>query len=399
VLLFSAGDVVKQTMFIDEKPDPKEQKIAREQLQKMVHYAESSNCRRAELLAYFGEEFEHDNCGGCDNCLAPRATFDGTIAAQKLLSCVYRIRQKSPFGVGLNHVVEVLTGADTEKIRRWGHQELSTYGIGAEHSRPEWQAIGRELVRLGLLRQTSERLSVLELTDEGRAALRDRRKIVLTRPITAPEPQEKKPRVGDIGCDEALFDKLRDLRKKLADQQNVPAYIVFSDVSLRQMARYYPRNADEFLRISGVGEKKLTEFGSIFLAEIAGFLQQNPRQMFADDSFAAPAAPSPLPFNESARETFQYFSAGETVEQIAQRRALAIGTVYAHLTAAIEADEWVAMERFFSAEEQKEVATAFGKAGVASLAPVREALGNRFDYGRLRVFRAALGAGLIDRSA
>ena len=176
VLLFSAGDVVKQKNFIEEKPDPREQQIAREQLQQMVHYAECSGCRRNELLGYFGETSEQENCEGCDNCLSPRQTFDGTIAAQKFLSCVYRVREKTRFGVGLNHIVEVLTGAETEKIRRWGHEQLSTYGIGTEHNRPEWGAIGRELVRLGYLRQTSEKFSVLELTPEGLAALRQRMK-------------------------------------------------------------------------------------------------------------------------------------------------------------------------------------------------------------------------------
>src|SRR5581483_9865890 len=187
LLLFSAGDVVKQNQFIDEKPDPQEQQIAREQLQQMVHYAECAICRRRELLRYFGEEFGEESCGGCDNCLSPRATFDGTLAAQKFLSCVYRIREKNEFGVGLNHVIEVLTGADTEKIRRWGHEKLSTYGIGQEHSRPEWAAMGRELIRLGFLRQTTDKFSVLELTPEGRAALTRRQKVMLTRPVTAPE--------------------------------------------------------------------------------------------------------------------------------------------------------------------------------------------------------------------
>ena len=308
VLLFSAGDVIKQTQFIDEKPDPKEQQIAREQLQKMVHYAECSGCRRRELLAYFGEKFgapasdsaesrmiRHHaepevgaptNCGACDNCLSPRATFDGTLAAQKFLSCVYRIREKTRFGVGLNHVIEVLTGADTEKIRKWNHEQLSTYGIGREHSRPEWAAIGRELIRLGHLRQTSEKFSVLELTNDGLAALKQRRKVTLTKPVTAPE--SKVHRAGEIACDEVLFDRLRKLRKQLADERNVPAYIVFSDVALRQMARDYPASEREFARISGVGEKKLREFGDVFLGEIAAYLQANPRQIFADDSFAAP---------------------------------------------------------------------------------------------------------------
>jgi len=285
VLLFSAGDVVKQQRFIEEKT-PAEQHLAREQLRLVIHYAESGGCRRAELLRYFGEIFPSDNCGGCDNCLSPRATFDGTLAAQKLLSCVFRIRQRTQFGTGLNHVVEVLTGADTDKIRSWGHEQLSTYGIGREHSRADWQAIGRELVRLGYLRQSPGKFSTLELTDEGMAVLRERKKITLTKPMAAPpSAPEKLPRAGAIGCDEELFERLRRLRKTLADQRMVPAYIVFSDVALRQMARYYPASDEEFSRISGVGEKKLHEFGADFLTEIAAHLQSRPRQIFADDSF------------------------------------------------------------------------------------------------------------------
>ncbi|HEX3719091.1 MAG TPA: DNA helicase RecQ [Verrucomicrobiae bacterium] len=282
ILLFNPGDTVKQMRFIDEKP-PDEQQIAREQLRQILHYAETSGCRRGELLLYFGERSPVEKCGGCDNCLTPRATFDGTVAAQKLLSCVFRIREKSNFDVGLNHITEVLTGADTDKIRRWGHDKLSTYGIGGEHTRFEWQAIGRELMRIGYLRQASGQFSTLELTDEGRAALRQRKSIVLTQPIAAPAEKEKErvPRSGEITCDEELFERLRQLRKTLADARNVPAYIIFSDVSLRQMARHYPANEEQFARINGVGEKKLKEFGASFLSEITAYLQTHPRQMFA----------------------------------------------------------------------------------------------------------------------
>jgi ATP-dependent DNA helicase RecQ len=168
VLLFSAGDVVKQTAFIDEKPDPQEQRIAREQLQQMVHFAECGTCRRVELLRYFSEEWPEENCGACDNCLLPRETFDGTLAAQKFLSCVYRVRQKSGFGFGLNHIVEVLVGAMTENIRKWGHETVSAYGIGKEMKRTAWQAIGRELVRLRFLRQSTEALRHRR-ADGGRA--------------------------------------------------------------------------------------------------------------------------------------------------------------------------------------------------------------------------------------
>jgi ATP-dependent DNA helicase RecQ len=392
VLLFSAGDVVKQTAFIDEKPDPQEQQIAREQLQQMVHYAECAGCRRVELLAYFGETFSEAGCGACDNCLSPRATFDGTLAAQKLLSCVYRIREKTRFGVGLNHVVEVLTGADTEKIRKWDHARLSTYGIGKEHSRPEWAAIGRELVRLGLLRQTTDKFSVLELTNAGLAALKQRAKITLTKPAVAPDT--KVHHVGEITCDEVLFDRLRALRKKLADERDVPAYIIFSDVALRQMARSYPANERDFARISGVGEKKLREFGEIFLGEIAAHLQTNARQIFADDSFSAPAAPPPPrgSLGDSARETLRRFRSGLTVDQIARERGVTTGTIYGHLAEGVERGEPADLQKLFTVAELAEVAAAFGRNGFGALGPVFESLNGAVDYGRLRIFRAAANA-------
>ncbi|MGZ5022798.1 MAG: DNA helicase RecQ, partial [Chthoniobacterales bacterium] len=173
VLLFSAADVVKQTRFIEEKSE-KEQRIAHEQLRQMVHYAETRECRRTVLLRYFGEERPNESCNGCDNCLTPRETFDGTIAAQKFLSCVHRIHQKSGFGFGLNHIVEVLTGAKTEAVRQRGHDVLSTYGIGTELKRPAWLAVGRELLRMGFLEAAPGKFATLSLTSAGLGALRER---------------------------------------------------------------------------------------------------------------------------------------------------------------------------------------------------------------------------------
>lgn len=279
LLLFSAGDVIKQLRFIDEKP-PREREIAREQLDLMVHYAESAICRRRELLEYFSETFEPESCDGCDNCLTPRETYDGTVPAQKLLSCVYRVRQQSGFDFGINQIVEVLTGADTDNVRKWGHQRVSTYGIGNEHSRAEWKAIARQLLRLGLLSQARDRFSVLSLTTEGLALLKERKKLTLMKPVAVPD--KKVRRKGEIDCDEELFDTLRRLRKQLADERSVPSYIVFSDVSLRYMAREYPRDSKDFAKISGVGENKLRQFGDSFLAAIAEYLATHPRQVFAD---------------------------------------------------------------------------------------------------------------------
>ena len=280
LLLFSSGDAAKQTHFIDEITNAQEQQIARGQLRQIMHYAESAGCRRSELLDYFGEKFPLDNCGACDNCLEPRETYDGTIVAQKFLSCVYRINAASRFGVGINHVTEVLTGADTDKIRRWEHDKLSTYGIGKDLARPLWAGIGRELLRLSYLKQADGEFPTLELTDEGMAVLRTRQPITLTKQLTTPKARKVIRREGDIECDEILFARLRELRKGLADERKVPAYVIFGDATLRQLAREYPETESALEGIFGMGEKKRAEFGVTFTTFIAEFLKTNPKQVF-----------------------------------------------------------------------------------------------------------------------
>ncbi len=281
LLLFSAGDIAKQTHFLDEITNEQERSIARAQLRQIVHYAESPGCRRAELLQYFGETFPLDNCGACDNCSEPRESFDGTIVAQKFLSCVYRIQQASRFGTGMNHVIEVLTGAKTEKITRWGHDRLTTYGIGNELSRSQWGAIGRELMRLGYVGLSTGEYATIELTESGMAVLKARTPITLTKPIDTPKSRRVTTRrEGDIACDEILFERLRTLRKKLADERKVPAYIVFGDNTLRALARAYPETLDALEGIPGIGEKKREEFGEIFTTAIADYLRTNSRQSF-----------------------------------------------------------------------------------------------------------------------
>jgi len=282
LLLFSPGDIAKQTHFLDEITNEQERSIARAQLRQIVHYAESSGCRRAELLHYFGETFPLNNCGACDNCAEPRESFDGTVVAQKFLSCVFRIQQASRFGAGLNHVIEVLTGAKTDKIARWGHDQLSTYGIGGELSRSQWASIGRELMRLGYVGLGSGEYATLELTAEGMTVLRARTPITLTKPAAdAPKSRRVAPRrEGDIDCDEILFEKLRTLRKLLADERKVPAYIIFGDNTLRALAREYPQSLSALEGIPGIGEKKRAEFGEVFTAAIAGYLKHNSRQSF-----------------------------------------------------------------------------------------------------------------------
>jgi ATP-dependent DNA helicase RecQ len=384
LLLFNPGDAVKQSRFIEEKTDADERARARGKLSQVIHFAESGECRRAALLAYFGEAWESGPCGGCDNCLSPRERYDGTVAAQKLLSCVLRIQKKSEFSVGLSHVAAVLVGADTEKIRRFGHTELSTYGIGKEHDRAAWLGIGRELLRLGLLRQLEEKFGVLEVTPAGRETLTKRSPVMLTR--SAAPPATAAAERGTLPCDEALMEALRRLRKTLADERDVPAYVIFSDVALRQMAREYPEDAAAFRRINGVGDKKLAEFGAAFMRAIGDHVAANGKQRWEAAPAPAPAAAKPL--NDTGRETLRRLREGETVEAIAAARGLAESTIWGHLAAAAEAGEPVALDGLLTSEQQARVGAAFAELGMDNLAGVLERLGAGFGYGQVRLLRA-----------
>jgi ATP-dependent DNA helicase RecQ len=389
LLLFSPGDRMKQMRFIDEKTDAREREIALAQLERVLHYAESGECRRAQLLAHFGETLPGDNCGGCDNCLQPREQFDGTLAAQKFLSCVYRVREKSGFGVGLQHVADVLCGSASEKVKRFGHETLSTYGIGREHNRAEWAAIGRELVRLGLLQQNAAAFNVVELTAVGVEFLKSRRPIRLTRPMTAPVVERH--RAGEIECDEALFNRLRGLRKRLADERGVPPYIVFSDVSLREMARHYPEDRAAFATISGVGSQKLREFAEAFLEEIRNHVREQGKQEFAPGP-AVPVLNPPMrsKLTDTVTGTLSYFRAGRSVAEIARTRQMTESTIFGHLALAIECGEDVDVSAYVGPEAEAEITAAFRKHGLVSVGLIREALDGRHDYGPLKLVRAKL---------
>lgn len=274
VLLYSAGDAVKQRHFIDQMDDEHERSVATAQLGQILRYAESAGCRRGELLAYFGEAFPLSTCAACDNCLSPRDSYDGTIQAHKFLSCVYRIRQASGFGVGLNHVVDVLLGSDSEKIRRWRHEALSTYGVGKDQSRAAWLHVGRETIRLGFAQLAAGEYPTVELTPAGLAVLRERASVTLIKPLALRPAKRAAPSANpdEAPYDEILFEQLRILRKRLADERNVPAYIILGDTSLRALARQRPLTVAGMNSIPGMGEKKRADFGRTFADAIAGYL-------------------------------------------------------------------------------------------------------------------------------
>jgi ATP-dependent DNA helicase RecQ len=401
LMLFSKADVINHERRIDEKPSAKEQAVSRAQLEALVAFAESEVCRRKELLAYFGEAFPDEKCGGCDNCLghttrlangaqAQRSPVargpdpeiagppeDRTDDARKFLACLQDILASTRFGVGITHVTEVLFGSDSEKVKRFRHERLRTYGSGKSISKVEWTHIGKALVQQGFLAQAGDGLPVLSITDRGRVLLAGEGTVMIA--------ARTAPQTGD--CDAALFEKLRRLRASIAKAQDVPAYVVFSDAALRQMARTYPETADAFRRVSGVGERKLADFGSMFVEAISEHVRAQGKTQFGERHEQLPFAPRPL--GDSEHETLRRFRSGQPVELIARERGIKETTVLGHLSTAAEAGESVPMETFLPREREPEIAAAFRDLGWANLTGVHERLGGAVDYAVLRMYRAS----------
>jgi ATP-dependent DNA helicase RecQ len=259
-LYLNYGDIRNVEYIIEQKSNPEEQRIAQQQLRQVLDYAEAEECRRTVQLSYFGEFFG-GNCGQCDNCRAEHPKEDWTTEAMKLLSCVARCEQK----YGLNYIIEVLRGTKNDKICQRGHDQLSTYGIGKDHSIKDWQQLGRSLLRQGLLDQTRDGYSVLKLNAQSWQVMRRQLPVYLTRrrsPVITPELSPNAEAAA------MLFDTLRRLRKTLADQKGIAPYMIFSDATLRLMAQRQPQTPQEFLQISGVGGRKLNQYGEAFMQAI-----------------------------------------------------------------------------------------------------------------------------------
>jgi ATP-dependent DNA helicase RecQ len=268
LLLFGYGDIAISRGLIEKGGNPEQKRIELHKLQVMVGFAEAPGCRRRVLLGYFGERLEKD-CGNCDICLNPPERYDATVDAQKALSCVFRVGQR--FGIG--HVVDVLRGARSERIRELGHDRLSTYGIGAQHSAEAWTGLIRQLIHHGYLVQDVARYSVLTLTEAARPLLRGEERLELAKPRLRVKVQPKKVRakLGAFDYDEVLFERLRAVRKRLADAEGVPPFVIFADTTLAEMATALPTSEDALLAVSGVGKHKLRRFGSEFLDEIISY--------------------------------------------------------------------------------------------------------------------------------
>ena len=263
-LYFSRGDIPKIRYFIDKMEDEKERAIALEKLNQTVRFASHNVCRRKQLLSFFGEVYPENNCGTCDICTGSVQRMDISTDARIVMSAMARTNER----FGILHVIDVVMGADTKRIKELGHDSLKTFGAGRDRDKNHWRFIVNELLAQELIRQDGDRYPVLKLTQKGAAVLIGREEVfgLKRQEVKAKERRGKADDSG--GFDTMLFERLRLIRKRLASESRVPPYVVFSDKTLHEMCRHFPTTSSEMRRIPGVGDVKLERYGEEFLSEI-----------------------------------------------------------------------------------------------------------------------------------
>ena len=384
VLLYSYADVAKLNYFIDQK-EGDEKRVAIEHLNAIVRYAEDErNCRRKPLLNYFGESYSAETCSNCDNCnSAPTPLTDVTIPAQKFLSCVKRADEK--FGAG--HIVDILLGSKSEKVLRWEHDKLSTYGIGKELDRKQWMHLARQLLSMGYLKQEGE-FHTLSLTPKALEALRKREPIFGVMQEAERVKKDGRKKAAELDYHRGLFAILRQKRKEMADEAGVPPYVIFSDRTLTEMAAYFPQSSESLLTISGVGQVKAQQYGAPFLEVIREFaekhkLHEKPKGKQQEKS-------------EVGQRTLligELYNGGETVQSLMAKYQVTSQTILDHLTRFVAAGNALqhvtGLEAMTSASEAQKQAVfaAFDEVGTAMLKPVFDKLNGTMNYDDLKVLR------------
>ena len=273
-MIYGLGDVVQQRWMIEQSEAAEDYKrIFTAKLDAVLGLCEAAECRRVRLLDYFGEASRP--CGNCDNCLTPPEEWDGTEAARKLMSCVLRCQQASGFSFGAQQIIDILRGKRTQKVLQFGHERLSTFGIGADLDVAQWRSVLRQLVMLRLIRVDHERFNTLRLNEASREVLRGERQLRLRRPAKALPKRSDRRRVDNsrvsadaadsAGADDRVYEALRVWRREVSKQHGVPAYTVFHDSTLRELARVRPQSLEELRSISGIGATKLERYGEALL--------------------------------------------------------------------------------------------------------------------------------------
>ncbi len=383
LLLYSYADASKIRYFIDQKEEP-ERSASYQHLDAMTRYAEGSSCRRKPLLSYFGETYTQENCGTCDNCGMEESDLtDITIPAQKFLSCVKRSGER----FGAAHVVDILLGSKNEKIEKYKHDELSTYGIGKELTKSQWMHISRQLVEKGFLDQEPA-YRVLSVTAKGLEMLKSREQV--RGQINEAQKKERGARVksSEFEYDRSLFSLLRNKRKELADEAGVPPYVIFSDKTLVEMAGYFPQSRESLLNISGVGKVKHERYGNDFLAIIKDYCRSNR----IDEKFKAPMREK----DDAGRRYVavgEAYNSGESLENLMARYGVTADTILNHLARFIQAgnplrsaEDLISLSNL-SPDQQMAVFKAFDHMGPDMLKPVYDKLNGTVNYDELRILR------------
>ena len=385
VLFYSYGDRSKQEYFISQIEDDDEREKAHNKLDQVLALCDLQTCRRAYLMEYLGESWPQTNCGGCDICLLPREEFDATEIAQKILSTVIRTGER----FGVNYLVDVLRGSANKAVRTRGHHELPVFGISRDVDSDDLKEMVRSLVTNGLLAQNGGDYPTLGVSQRGHKFLKNREKLTLTRPKqAAPVRQVAFPGDRETAYDTKLFDELAALRLEIATDREVPAYQIFGNKSLQQMAFHMPQNELEFSKISGVGDAKLRDFSERFLEVINEYVEAT----------GQPAAVNRVPVSApkkrvrgismSIRETKDLVAQGLSFEEVAEQRGISETTIRSHLERFIQEGGQVDLGHLMPPEDRRtKIAAAFKEMGEARLTPVREFLGDDYTWGELAVVR------------
>ena len=387
LLFFGRGDIPKIRYFINAITDEKERSIAVEKLNQVVGLAAHNVCRRKQLLGFFGEDYPHDNCGACDICSGSVEQVDITTDAQIVMSAVSRTGQR--FGIG--HIVDIVTGADTKRIRELRHNEIKTYGVGKGRDKKYWRSLIDELIAQGALAQEGDPYPVLGITQKGSDILFGREGITALRKEEAPAKQKRSSEGEEY--DEALFTRLRSIRKEMAEAQHVPPYIIFSDKTLQEMCRRFPATPADMRKISGVGDTKLERYGSDFVREIAHYLDENPGRELPEKNAGSPDSAS-LPHKrkkgDSAEETYDFFKGGMSLEDIAKLRGLSPSTIASHMERLILDSRDIDIDRLIDPAKRRMVEEFFLSAKGPGLEPVVEHFSGTVSFEEARLVRAHL---------
>ena len=396
ILFFSPGDRAKQEFFI-QRMTGDARATAERQLQRMVDYARLTTCRRKYLLNYFGDTTADETCGNCDVCLAEHQSVDITVVAQKMLSAVIRTGER----FGIAHICNVLRGSNSARIRELGHDKLSVHGIVNDYDRNILRDIANGLVEKGLLARADGEYPTISVTDAGRQWLRSRQSLTLAMRVDEPSarpPRQERARNGNAppDYDAALFEELRALRRRLADEQSVPAFVVFNDATLRALAAARPTDDQAMLAVSGVGPAKLDSYGEPFLDVIRKYANNMPLPQEATrspDWRQSRRDVDSQPLGVTHTLTLRLLQQGLTIDEIARERGFAPNTIMSHLERIAAAGEPVDLAPLLPPLERiARITAAINAAGDERLAPVKELLGDDYAYDEIRLVRLSLRA-------